>query len=431
MMRLRFDTFFRSLLIVLACLTIWAFWAGAQTATNTSPEPAAAAVTPSVINEPSAASAWLTFGLDRVKPLQRRLVDIPLWQYLASLIYVFLAFYVSKLLDYGIGRYLLRWAARTATRVDDLLLNLLHGPVKVVAFVILLHIGLRVFAWPDWLEDFMRKALVVIVAVSLTYLALRVVDVLLGVWRERGPLAGDEQFNKQFLPILRKTFKVFIIIVAVLLTANNLGLNITSLIASLGIGGLAVALAAQDTLANLFGGVAVLLDKPFKVGDRITVDNVDGTVETIGFRSTRVRNLDGHLVAIPNKTVANATVVNIAQRPNIRTLINIGITYDTPAEKVQRALELLREVYGSHPMTHDVWISFNKFADFSLNLFVIHWWKTTDFKAYLAGMQEMNLAIKQRFDAERISFAFPTQTLHVKQDSEWRLAGSDGPPRPI
>jgi MscS family membrane protein len=390
--------------------------------TNTSPAPPAPAASQPTIKEPSVASVWLTFGLDRVKPLQLRLVEIPLWQYLASLIYVFLAFYVSKLLDYVIGRYLLKWAARTATRVDDMLLKLLHGPVKVVAFVILLHIGLRVFAWPDWLEEFMRKALVVIVAVSLTYLALKVVDVMLGVWRERGPLAGDEQFNKQFLPILRKTFKVFIIIVAVLLTANNLGLNITSLIASLGIGGLAVALAAQDTLANFFGGVAVILDKPFKVGDRVTLDNVDGVVEAIGFRSTRVRNLEGGLVTIPNKTVGNATITNVALRPNIRTLINIGLTYDTPAARVQRALDLLRDTYRGHPMTEDVWISFNKFADSSLNLFVIHWWKGTDYKAYLAGMQEMNLAIKQRFDAEGLSFAFPTQTVHVKQDSEGRAA---------
>jgi MscS family membrane protein len=203
--------------------------------------------------------------------------------------------------------------------------------------------------------------------------------------------------------------------VAFLVTSQNLGLNITGLVASLSIGGLALGLAAQDTLANLFGAVSVLVDKPFRIGDRIQLDNVDGVVEQIGFRSTRVRNQDGYLVTIPNKAVGNATITNIALRANIRTLMNIGITYDTPTEKLKRALQILEEIYRSHPMTMDVWISFNKFGDSALNIQVIHWWKSTDQKVYLAGMQQLNLRIKERFDQEGIDFAFPTQTLHVKQ----------------
>jgi MscS family membrane protein len=205
--------------------------------------------------------------------------------------------------------------------------------------------------------------------------------------------------------------------VAGLVTSQNLGLNVTGLIASLSIGGLAIGLAAQDTLGNLFGAMAVLMDKPFKVGDRIKLDNVDGTVETIGFRSTRVRNLDGHLVTVPNKTMGNATITNISRRPNIKSVMNFGITYDTSPEKVQRAVAILEEVYRAHPMTHDVLISFDKFNDCSLNLLVIYWWKSTVHKDFLAGMQEFNLKIKQRFGAEGIEFAFPSQTVYLKQDS--------------
>jgi MscS family membrane protein len=136
-------------------------------------------------------------------------------------------------------------------------------------------------------------------------------------------------------------------------------------------------------------------------------------------------------VTVPNKTLTNATITNITMRPNIRTLINIGITFDTPAQRVQRAVEILNEIYRSHPMTQDVWISFNKFNDASLNIFVVHWWKGTDFKTYLAGMQELNLQIKARFDAEGIEFAFPTQTLYVKQGSDWRLHGGSDPLPPV
>jgi len=364
----------------------------------------------------------VSFGLNRFEVLRERtLFGQPLWKYLASLIFVFLAFYVSKLLDFLTRIWLKRLAAKTQTRFDDLLLELLNGPVKIVAFVIFLHVGLSVFQWPPVVEAVLSKGLIIIVACSLTYMASKLIDLLLGVWRKRAVSPEDEQFHKQLFPIIRKSLKVFVIIIAFLVTAQNLGLNITGLIASLSIGGLALGLAAQDTLANLFGAVAVFVDKPFRVGDRIQLDNVDGVVETIGFRSTRVRNQDGHLVTIPNKTIGNATIINIALRPNIRTLMNIGITYDASREKIQEAVNTLNEIFKQHPNTQDVWISFDKFGDFALNISVIHWWNNTDYKAYLNGMQEINLAIKQRFDEAGIGFAFPTQTLYVKQDSEWRV----------
>jgi MscS family membrane protein len=118
--------------------------------------------------------------------------------------------------------------------------------------------------------------------------------------------------------------------------------------------------------------------------------------------------------------MGNATITNVTQRPNIKTELNIGVTYDTPLPKVRRALAVLEEIFRKHPKTFDVIIGFNRFADSSLNLQVIHWWNGTDFKAYTADMQAINLSILERFNAESISMAFPTQTLYVKQDSEWR-----------
>jgi MscS family membrane protein len=163
----------------------------------------------------------------------------------------------------------------------------------------------------------LSKGFTIVVAISLTYMAMKFIDLLLNFWRQRSAAREDETFNKQLFPIIRKTLKVFVIVVAAMVTLDNLGINITAAIASLSIGGLAVGLAAQDTLANLFGAIAIFLDKPFKIGDRIQIDNVDGPVESIGLRSTRVRNLDGHLVTIPNKTMGNAPIINIAARPNI------------------------------------------------------------------------------------------------------------------
>ena len=418
-MKLRVESVVKFYAVVLMALLLWSMW----TMAAQPPVPEAAATNAAVNKSNQATNTpafiderpYLTFGLDRVELLERRAFEVPLWQYLASLIYVFLAFLAARVLDWLFGTLLKRWAARTRTTLDDILLELMRGPVKVVAFVILLHIGLRVFRWPGWFTNFFSKGLHIIVAISITYVLLKVIDVFVGYWKQRSSSAEDKVFDDQLLPIVRKSLKVFVVIVAVLFTSQNLGLNITSLIASLSIGGLAIGLAAQDTLANLFGAVAVFVDKPFRVGDRIRLDAVEGDVETIGMRSTRVRTLDGHLVSIPNKTVGNATITNVAQRPNIRTVMNLGLTYDTPTDKVKRALQLLEEIYRAEPMTKDVVITFNKFADSALNIEVVHFWNATDQRAYLQGLQALNLRVKEAFDRESIAFAFPTHTIHVKE----------------
>jgi MscS family membrane protein len=360
--------------------------------------------------------AALTFGLDNFEVLRHNaLFGIPLWQYCASLIYIFLAFYVSKILDYLTRVWLKKWAEKTETQFDDLLLDLLNGPIKIIAFVIFLRVGLEVFSWPALVQNFLTKGFTIVVAATLTYTILKFVDLVLGYWRHRNKTKdSDVAFDEQLFPIIRKSLKVFVVIVATLVTLDNIGVNITAAIASLSIGGLAVGLAAQDTLANLFGAIAVFMDKPFRIGDRIQFGDVDGTVENIGLRSTRVRNLDGHLVTVPNKTMGNASITNITRRPNIKTVMNIGLTYDTSTEKLRRALKILEETYRNDPLTCDLIVSFNKFADSALNILVVHWWNSQDAKAHLKAMQEMNLKIKEQFEAEGIEFAFPTQTLYVK-----------------
>jgi MscS family membrane protein len=428
-MKLKFETLFRTALAVLVAGLFWSLWANAQTESTNRPSVFAPPSTNNLAARLSQIDEdYVSFGLNQVGFLRdHAILGQPLWKYGASLLFVFLAFYVSKFLDFATRVWLKKLTARTQTQLDDLLLDLLNGPIKIVAFVIFLHIGLGIFHWPPAVEGSLSKIMIIVLSASLTYMVIQCIDLMLGVWRKKAASAQDEQFHKQLFPIIRRTLKVFVVIVSFLVTAPHLGLNITGLIASLSIGGLALGLAAQDTLANVFGAIAVLADKPFHVGDRIQLDTVDGVVESIGFRSTRVRNLDGHLVTIPNKTVGNATITNVAQRPNIRTVINLGITYECDERKIQRAVELLKEIYRGHPSTQDVWISFNKFGDFALNIQVIHWWANTDYQTYLAGMQDLNLAIKRRFDAEGISFAFPTQTLYHKQEGA-APPGNDDPP---
>jgi MscS family membrane protein len=132
------------------------------------------------------------------------------------------------------------------------------------------------------------------------------------------------------------------------------------------------------------------------------------------------------LVTVPNRTMANASITNVSRRPNIKTVMNIGLTYDTPAPRVERALQIIEDIFRPHPKTADLIISFNKFETSSLNILVVHWWNSTNFKEYLLNFQKLNIELKRQFDAEGISFAFPSQTVYLRQDSAWRLADANG-----
>lgn len=406
-MRGKFQACYWTALLVCALACGWSIWADAQAATTNGPgtnAPAPATNAPSAMMKrlEQLQENPLTFGFDRLDVLQEhRFLGEPLWKYAASLVYILLAFYVSKLLDWISSVWLRKLAKRTATQLDDMLLEVLHGPIKLVVFVVLLGIGLGIFDWSPRAKLYLSKALIVIAAVALTYLAIKIVNVLLEFWERRH--TQGEKFDAQLLTVLRISLTTFVLIVAVLVTAQNLNINITAAIASLSIGGLAVGLAAQDTLANVFGAVAVFVDKPFRVGDQIRLDGAEGTVENVGLRSTRVRSPEGNLIAVPNKTMGNAIITNRTLRPGIRTEMNFGLPLDTPSAKVRQAVSLLQEIYRGHPMTREVQVSFNQFAGAKINILLVHWWKGTDYQQYLAGIQEMNLAVKDRFEQEKIA----------------------------
>lgn len=405
-----------SLAFFVAVVGFVALQARAEQPTGSSPSLAALAA--GQVVEPEARPGAIDRVPERFQSLTRTFLGVQLWQYVAIVIFSLLAFLSSRVIDTLILNRLRRLALRSATKVDDVVLELARRPVKIVFFVALLHLGLKAMSWPEWAAGFLSALLKGAVGATFAFVALRLVDVGLEVWHLRAGSASGENVGAQLLPVVRKGLKIFVVTVASIVTLQNVGMDVTGLLASLSIGGLALGLAAQDTLANLFGAVALFADKPFRVGDRIQLDGIDGTVETIGLRSTRIRNLDGFLVTVPNRTMANASLTNVSHRPSIKTEMNIGVTYDTPAEKVERAMEIIDGVYRPHPRTVDLIVSFNKFEASSLNILVVHWWGATDVKEYLASFRQLNLELKRLFDLEGIEFAFPTRTIHLKQDPQ-------------
>jgi MscS family membrane protein len=414
-MKIRYDFVYRLGLGLLLVVVFWSVWANAQSAVATNP-PAGQAV--------AAQFQAVSFGLDSIPILSdHRVLGEPLWKYGASLAYILLAFCVAWLVDLIVIIWLRRVTARTENPVDGLWLKLLRGPIKIVAFVIFVNIGLGVFDWPARAQLMLSRGLIVVVALSVTYVAISVVELLLGIWRRKIVAAQDRVFAELLFPLLNKLAKVVIVVAATMLTADNLGVKITSLLAGLSVGGLALGLAAQDTVANLFGALAIISDKPFHLGDLIRVEAVEGTVESIGLRSTRIRNADGHHITIPNKTMGNAIITNITRRPTIRTEMNLSLACDTPVDKVKRATTMLEEIFRADAKTRDVLISFNKFTASALNVYIEHTWDGVAWKEYMARMQAWNLQIKQRFEAEGIELAFPTQTVHLKTDFKAEAGG--------
>jgi MscS family membrane protein len=242
---------------------------------------------------------------------------------------------------------------------------------------------------------------------------------------KRWAIGSESTIDDMLMPLIGKTLRVFILLVGGMVVIQNLTrVEIGPLLASLGIGGLAVALAAKDSIANFFGTLTILFDKPFQVGERVVIDSHDGVVENVGFRSSRIRTLTGHLVTIPNEKLVNSTVENIGKRPNIRWLADIGITYDTPTEKVEAAVAILREILADHEGMHPDFpprAYFNGFKDWSLNISVVAWYHPADWWSYSAWLERTCLTILRRFREADIDFAFPSQTVYVAGDDRRRL----------
>lgn len=248
------------------------------------------------------------------------------------------------------------------------------------------------------------------------YVLIDVVDAALEGWATK----SSSKLNDMLVPMVSKSLRVTLIILVLAQIAQSLSDKpVSSILAGLGIGGLAVALAAKDTIANFFGSLVILADKPFELGERIKVGAADGSVEALGFRSTRLRTLEGHLISIPNGELANQTIENISKRPHFRRIANLTITYDTPPEKVQEALEIAKDVLKDHEGMRPDFpprVFFNNFNDASLNLFMIYWYHPADYWRYMAFTEKVNMELLRRFNEAGIEFAFPTQTLYLAGD---------------
>ena len=289
-------------------------------------------------------------------------------------------------------------------------LGLLSGAITV--YVFLPALGLTGF-----LRQAAIASLQVFAVLAGTWIAWRVTDLVADILIHRA-LRTRSRFDDILVPMLRKTAKLFILAFGVIYTAQALDFNIVPLLTGLGIGGLAFAFAAKDTVENFFGSIAVVLDRPFEVGDWVLIGEIEGTVEELGFRSTRIRTFYDSQVTIPNSTLVRATVDNYGRRAHRRWKTTLGVQYDTPPEKLLAFTEGIRELVRRHPHTrkdyYQVWC--NDFGASSLDILLYIFFRVPDWSTELRERERFFVDIVRLADRLGVQFAFPTQTLHLYQE---------------
>ncbi|MHC4095469.1 MAG: mechanosensitive ion channel family protein [Planctomycetota bacterium] len=362
-----------------------------------------------------------------------RIMGNEVWRFLLLLLVVIVAMAVGRIVQFAINNYAGRRDKKRGITGLTLFLRCLTKPISVAFFALGLYLCklcmvfeirtdvLVVEGISSTIEKGWTKIAQAVAAIALAYALYRLVDII-EHYLQRWTSGTKTKLDDMLVPVIRKSLRATITIIAALWIADGiLDANIRAILVSAGVGGIAIALAAKDTIANFFGSVAIFADRPFQIDEMIQIADHVGPVEQVGFRSTKIRTLQGHLVTVPNSVIVNSAVENIGRRPYIRRKSNITITYDSGQRGAERAVQIIKEVLSNVPEVNTdpkcpPRVYFSDFNDWALNIYMSYWVKPPDYWLYQEVNERVNIEIMKRFEAEKIEFAFPSQTLYVKKD---------------
>jgi MscS family membrane protein len=323
---------------------------------------------------------------------------------------------LGKILYWLSGKIIRRITAKTKSKLDDILVDKLEEPIIWVLILVVAEYALKLnLTFPEEIYAVINNGFHFAITIVITWMIARTLNALINEYAVPLTKKSESDFDDQLLPILQKGLRIVIWVLGVIIALNNAGYNVTTLLAGLGIGGLAFALAAQDTIKNIFGGAMIFLDKPFKLNDRIKIKGFDGFVHEIGIRSTRLRTLEGRIVTMPNAAFSDEAVENVSLEPSRKIILDLGLTYDTKPEQMEDAINILKDIAKNlrDKIEENVLISFDTYGNFALGIkFIYYISKQSDiFETQTA----INLEILKRFNAKGLEFAFPTQTIYKKE----------------
>jgi MscS family membrane protein len=345
-------------------------------------------------------------------------LSVELWRIGLAIAVIIFAWALKKLFLSWVVRVLLHLTQKTKTEIDDMLVEALRPPLGGTVILVGFYVAALVIRFPTDPVDVrglvmgvMRTVLIIMVAWGL-YRCVRVVSKLLSTLTEK----TESDLDDQLVPFVEKFLKVVAVIIAIVMVIREWGYDVTGLLAGLGLGGLAFALAARDTLANLFGSIMILTDRPFGMGDWIRTTHAEGTVEEIGFRSTKVRTFANSLVTIPNSLVASSNIENWSRMFKRRIYYKLGVTYSTSVSQMKETVERIKDILRNHPEIHqDFWmVNFTDFNDSSMDIMIYCFTKTTVWGEFLAVQEDINLKIMETIEEIGVEVAFPSRSVYME-----------------
>lgn len=349
-------------------------------------------------------SSWIE--IDRWKPYA-----------IAALIVLFFLL-LRKIFTKYIFSLLLRASKRTSTNIDTDLLLAFEKPLRTMFIIIGLYFALNYIALPSGVESFVDKLFRSSFILLITWGVFNLTQESSKWFMRLGQkLAVD--VDKILLPFLSKIVRITVIVLAGAIVLEVWGYDINGLIAGLGLGGLAFALAAQDTLKNMFGGIVIITEKPFSLGDWIYTPSVEGTVEDITFRSTKIRTFAQALVTVPNSTLANEAITNWTRMGKRRITFYLKVAQKTPREKLSNSVQKIRDMLKNHPDIHQetLFVHFDQFGESSLDIYLYFFTKTTNWGEWLKIKEDCNLRMLAILEEEGVELACPRSSIMLEDNS--------------
>jgi len=360
-------------------------------------------------------SGWVTLIVDNLPEwTHQKWLGIKIWQYLGVFLWLLIGLILMKIFEYFLDNYVRRLAQKTKINWDDDLIDGIEKPSRYIFLVTFYFLTYSNLQFSVSISHFLSVTLEIALSFTVVWLFYNLAEVFskyLGILTSK----TETELDDQLIPLIRKTLRFFVILMGVIAILQNNGYNVASLIAGLGIGGLAVALAARETLANFFGSITIFMDRPFKIGDWIKSGDVEGTVEEVGFRSTRVRTFYNSLVSIPNSNLANTDIDNLGLRRYRRLKTVLNLTYSTTPEQMEAFVEGIKAIVKANEhFRQDMYeVHFNSFGAHSLDVLVYVFFDVPDWSTELQQRHNFLLEVLRLGKEVGVEFAFPTQTLHM------------------
>jgi len=339
----------------------------------------------------------------------------PLWKWALAVGVAIISYLILVMIKSFTVKQITRIAARTANLVDDFIGDLLKKKTKAFfLMVIALLAGMQVLELPSDILIMLRRIVIIIVLLQIALWASGLISFLIKRNLERKKAEGDTSSVAAFTA-MGVLAKLALWVIIILITLDNLGFDITTLIAGLGIGGVAIALATQNILGDLFASMSIAMDKPFVIGDFIIVGDIMGNVENIGLKTTRLQSLSGEQIIVSNNDLLNSRIRNYKRMKKRRIVFTLGVTYQTPQDKLIAIPNIIREILEPIENCDLDRAHFKAYGAFSLDFEIVYYVAVPDYATYMDIQQRINLEIYQRFAEQNIEFAYPTQTLFVER----------------